>query len=183
MISHIACDARVIFAPSFLATVKLASGNVIVRAAVGQEKVSTWLIIGIIVFESGRVQVRAAVIQFTNNPVNVFATLRSQKVVSRKVFNPLFVCAEARTISPDQAGVLHVQSHRRNVVDEGVPVAFIFAGVTVEASIVHTVPLPLTVISHLSQSDTQLPDITMSPLPSKEVELIVFILVQDTRVA
>jgi hypothetical protein len=44
-----------------------------------------------IVFESGRVQVLVAVIAFVNSPVNVFATLRRPKVVSRKVFNPLFV--------------------------------------------------------------------------------------------
>ena len=40
MMSPIACDARVILAQSFLATVKFASGNVIVLAAVGQENVS-----------------------------------------------------------------------------------------------------------------------------------------------
>lgn len=68
-------------------------------------------------------------------------------------FHPVFVTV------PDHDGVLQVQSHRRNVVDEGVPVAFILAVVTVEASIVHTVPLPLTVISHLSQSVTHPPEI------------------------
>lgn len=65
---------------------------------------------------SGRVQVLAAVIVFVNRPVNVLATFRSQNVASRNVFNPLFICADARTISPDPAGVAKVQSHRRNVV-------------------------------------------------------------------
>lgn len=50
-----------VFPASVLATVKLASGNVIVRAAVGQLNVSIWLIIGIIVLASGKVQVLDAV--------------------------------------------------------------------------------------------------------------------------
>lgn len=87
---------------------KFASGRVIVLAAVGQEKVSNWLIIGIIVLASGNVQVLAAVIVFVKSPVNVFATLRSPKVVSRKVFSPLFICVEARTISHAQTGNVEI---------------------------------------------------------------------------
>lgn len=48
-------------------------------------------------------------------------------------------------------------------------------------SIVQVVPVHDTVISPLSQSDTA-PDIMISPLPSKEVEFIVFIFVPDTSV-
>lgn len=50
---------------------------------------------------SGSVHVRAAVIALVNNQVKVFATLRSQNVASRNVFNAELVCAEARTISHD----------------------------------------------------------------------------------
>lgn len=57
----VVCTPVKVLAASVLATVKLASGRVIVRAAVGQENVSIWLIIGTIVFESGRVQVLLAV--------------------------------------------------------------------------------------------------------------------------
>lgn len=96
---------------------KLASGNVIVRDAVGQLKVSNWLIIGIIVFESGSVQVLAAVIAFENNPVKLFAILRSQKVALRKVLSPLFVCVDARTISPPPADTSKVVP----VIDRPVP--------------------------------------------------------------
>ena len=53
--------------------------------------------------------------------------------------------------------------------------------VTTELSIFQTVPLPVTVISPLSQSVRA--GIVISPLPSREVELIVFIFVQDTKVA
>lgn len=46
----------------------------------------------------------------------VFATFRNQRVESRNVFNPLFVCADARTISHEPEGVEKVPSHLRNVV-------------------------------------------------------------------
>ena len=42
------------------------------------------------------------------NEVNVFATLRSPKVVSRNVFSPLFICVEARTISHAQTGNVEI---------------------------------------------------------------------------
>lgn len=44
---------------------------------------------------SGRVQVLAAVIVFVNNPVNVFATFRSQIFVSLNVFAPVKVSTVA----------------------------------------------------------------------------------------
>ena len=92
------------------------------------------------------------------------------------------VAEAGQTTSPDPAGVLQVPSHLKNVVAEGVPVAFILAGVTVAASIVQVAPLAVTVISPLSPSDTA-PDITISPTPKIEVEFIVFMFVQDTRVS
>lgn len=54
---------------------------------------------------------------------------------------------------------------------------------TAPASIVQTVPVPVTVISPLSPSDTPPHDITISPLPSKVFPFIVLILVQDTKVS
>lgn len=90
------------------------------------------------------------------------------------------LAGQATSQAPE--GVDQVQSHRRNVEDDGVPVAFIFAGVTTLLSIVHTVPLEDTVISPLSQSATD-QDIEISPLPRREVELIVFMFVPDIRVA
>ena len=53
---------------------------------------------------------------------------------------------------------------------------------TVELSIVHVAPPPLTVISPLSPSAT-LPDITISPLHRREVEFIVLMFVPDTSVS
>ena len=111
-------------------------------------------------------------------PVDTFVSVvPAPRITALAVrFHPVFVTV------PDHAGVLQVPSHLKNVVAEGVPVAFILAGVTVAASIVQVVPLPVTVISHLSPSHTD-QDITISPLQSIEVELIVLIFVQDTRVA
>lgn len=69
------------------------------------------------------------------------------------IYKSVFVAGQ--TTSPEPEGTDHVQSPRRNVVEEGVPVAFIFAGVTTELSIVHTVQLQDTVMSPLSPSVTQ----------------------------
>lgn len=80
-----------VLAASVRATVKLASGRVIVLAASGQLNVNSWLIIGIIVFESGRVQVLATVAVFVNRLVIVLATLRNQNVASRNVLSQLLV--------------------------------------------------------------------------------------------
>ena len=57
-----------------------------------------------------------------------------------------------------------------------------FAFDTTLLSIVHVVPLEVTVMSHLSPSDTA-PDITISPLHRIEVEFIVFMFVPDTSVS
>ena len=111
-------------------------------------------------------------------PVDTFVSVvPAPRITALAVrFHPVFVTV------PDPAGVLQVPSHLKNVVAEGVPVAFILAAVTVAASIVQVAPLPVTVISPLSPSDTA-PDITISPAPKIEVEFIVFMFVADTRVA
>ena len=106
----------------------------------------------------------------------------SLPVVLSKRATALSVAEAGQTTSQLPNGVLQVPSHLKNVEAEGVPVAFILAGVTVAASIVQVAPLHDTVISPLSPSDTA-PDITISPLPSREVEFTVLIFVQDTRVA
>jgi hypothetical protein len=85
----IVCTPVNVFAASVLATVKLASGNIIVRGAVGQEKVSIWLIIGTIVFASGSVQVRDAVAVLVKKLVNVLATFRRPNIPARKVLIPV----------------------------------------------------------------------------------------------
>ena len=59
-------------------------------------------------FASFRVYVLLAVAVFVKNEVNVFATLRRPKVVSRNVFSPLFICVEARTISHAQTGNVEI---------------------------------------------------------------------------
>lgn len=68
------------------------------------------------------------------------------------IYESVFVAGHIT--SPEPVGVDHEPSPRRNVVEEGVQVALIFAGVTTELSIVHTVPLHDTVMSPLSQSET-----------------------------
>jgi hypothetical protein len=57
-----------------------------------------------------------AVLLFTKLPLNVLATFCNLKVVSRNVLAPLFVCTDASTISPVQAGAAKVPSHLRKVV-------------------------------------------------------------------
>lgn len=50
--------------------------------------------------------------------MKVLATLRSQNVVSKNVFNQLFVCVDASTISPEPEGVDQVPSHLQNVEED-----------------------------------------------------------------
>lgn len=66
--------------------------------------------------ESCRVYVLLALAVLVKKLVKVFATLRIPNIPARKVFSPLTVCVEARTISPPPEGVANVPSHRRNVV-------------------------------------------------------------------
>ena len=80
------------------------------------------------------------------------------------------------TSHPDPVGVDQVQSHLRYVADDGVPVALILAGVTVEASIVQVAPLPETVISHLSQSVTPPVAAAIVTTPSAPVPVVVSVI-------
>jgi len=50
------------------------------------------------------------------DPLNVFATFLNNRVVSKKVLAPEFVCTDARVISPPPVGVAKVPSPLRNVV-------------------------------------------------------------------
>lgn len=84
------------FAASVRATVKLASGRVIVLLAVGQVKVRSCGIIGIKVALSGSVHVLVAVMALLKNPVNVFATFRNHILPSLNVLIPVMVSFESR---------------------------------------------------------------------------------------
>jgi len=110
---------------------------------------------------------------FVKNEVNVFATLRSPKVVSRKVFSPEFVCADARIISPDPPppAIVTVTSVPTFVADTQAPTKL-----KEETALVICVPSSFTGILAVAE-------IVISPLPSREVEFIVFMFVQDTRIA
>lgn len=102
-----------------------------------------------IVLESGRVHVLAAVATFVKRLVNVFATLRSQKVASKKVFNPLFVCAEARTISHPHAGTVNAHCPFRYLLESfgGVGTAPPTVAVIVgRSALVAVVNIPLTIL-------------------------------------
>jgi len=66
----------------------------------------------IVPLASFSVYVLIAVAAFVKRLVKVLATLRSQRVVSRKVFTPVLVWAVARTISPPPVGAAKVPSPR-----------------------------------------------------------------------
>jgi len=115
-------------------------------------------------------------------PVNVFATLRSPKVVSRKVFSPLFICVEARTISPVPLTVVHLSPVAS--AESAVRTCPLDHTASREAVLAPVQPARSHLASHIASVATDPPpEITISPLPRSVFPFTVFMFVQDTSVS
>lgn len=110
------------------------------------------------------------------------ATLRRANIALRKVFSPDTVCVDARIISPEPETVAHFVPVAS--AESAVRTCPLVPTASLEAVLdpVPTARSPFA--SHIASVATDPPpDITISPLHSIEVELIVFMLVQDTSVS